>query len=122
MKITFENINSIQNPTMDMLDETAYIVRAEKLIAEGCDVATAIENAVIDEHFDFINAREAVEKGDYEYDGVWADDEDGEIFVDVDCEIYTGAHAEELAQLAWMAYNDELNSKAEYYYDSLMGR
>lgn len=118
--ITYENLNSIQNPTMNMIDEPTYIARAEAIIAEGHDVATAIENAVIDEHFDYIDAKEALERGRYDdIDGIYVTDEDGEIFVDIDDNVFTADHARELYDLAYIAYNDYLNDKAEMAWEAM---
>ena len=122
MTITYQNINHVENPTMDMLDEPTYIARAEAIIAEGYDVATAIENAVYDEHYDYEYAKTQINKGNYEVDGIFVTDEDGEIYVDVDADVYTVDHCEELEDIVRTAYYADMVERAHERWEYSIGK
>ena len=119
MAINYENLNNT-DLTMDNVDEHTYMVRIEQIMAEGYDVATAIENAVADEHFDFIRACDKIEHGQYDdIDGVYAeyDKEDGGVYTDIDDEVFTTEHIQILADKLYYAVIDDVVARAEYAWE-----
>lgn len=116
MAINYENLNTTEH-IMANVDEHTYMVRIEAIMAEGHDVATAIENAVIDEHFDFVSACDKIERGQYDdIDGVFAeyDADEHDVYTDIDDSIFTADHIQTLSEKLYYALVNDYNSRMEY--------
>ena len=121
--VTYETMDSMPMLTMDMLDEeTAIVLRAEKIMKEGCDEHTAIENALVDEHFDYEYAKTQINKGNFDVDGIFVTDEGGEIYVDVDADVYTVDHCAELEDIARTAYYSDMVERAHERWEYSIGK
>ena len=120
MMITYENYNAIENPNMGMEMDDTIRFRAEAIIAEGHDEATAIENALTDEHYGFIHALEKIERGQYDdVECVFAyyDKEDGDVYTDIDDNVFTAEHVAVLEDKLYYAVIDDYVGRKEYEWE-----